>query len=258
MAASSHGVEAPPIKTVCSADLVCVRVYQKETVRLVLDNKSTKPLSFKLFLQGSLAHVKLDSQRLQQPESIQLLRIPAPQNGWGFEFRLHYGHTPGIHDDDTIYSLPYAVDARYRVTQSHDSLSTHHPGNIYAIDWAIPEGEPVYAARKGIVVSLFENSSANSSTGEATANHIWIEHDDGTIAKYLHLAHKSVLVQEGDSVSAGEEIAAVGNTGYSSGAHLHFSVSALGGAQLYRSFNVRFETHTGPQKMKFGDNFFRP
>jgi len=257
-AASSYSNQPPKLNTICSADLVCVSVYQGQTVRLVLDNKSSKPLSFQLYLRGGLTHIKLGSIRLQQPETIQLLNVSAPLQPWGFDFRIHHGHAPRPHNDNHLYTLPYAPDTRYPVTQSYDRLSSHHRANVNAIDWAIPEGQPVYAARDGVVVSVFEHSSNNSLHGQATANHIWIEHSDGTVAKYLHLAYQSVLVREGDSVIAGEEIAAVGNTGYSSGAHLHFSVSSLGGSELYRTFKVKFKTHTGAKTLKFGDSYLRP
>ena len=51
-----------------------------------------------------------------------------------------------------------------------------------------------------------------------------ILHDDGTFALYAHLNWNSIRVNPGDRVQAGQYIADSGNTGFSSGPHLHFAV----------------------------------
>jgi hypothetical protein len=132
--ANSHSNKPPKLKTICSANLVCVRVHQRQTVRLVLDNRSSKPLSFQLFLQDGFADINWDSIHLQQPETIQLLNIPSPLQPRSFEFRIHHGHVPRPHNDNYIDTLPYASDAPYPVSQSHYRLSTHHRANVDAID----------------------------------------------------------------------------------------------------------------------------
>lgn len=80
----------------------------------------------------------------------------------------------------------------------------------------VGEGPPVVAAGSGTVerVVTVDNS--------AEGINVRIKHDDGTETYYLHLS--KTLVNEGDKVTAGTPIGAVGNTGRSYGAHLHFSV----------------------------------
>jgi murein DD-endopeptidase MepM/ murein hydrolase activator NlpD len=246
---------ATPVTQRCNADLVCVEVYKGEQIRLALTSTSSKPLSFRLFLSANLKHLDPTVVLLDGHRTLDLVSFPATGDPWGFEYRIHYAHKAHRHDEDHVYALPYAAGATYVVTQSHTNLSTHHLGNRYAIDWGMPVGEPVHAARSGKVVSTFGSASGNNATGSATANHIWIRHSDGTIGKYLHLAHGGVAVAEGDSVVAGQMIGTSGNTGYSRGAHLHFSVSTLGGDALYKTFNLTFDTHSGPRQLVSGESY---
>jgi murein DD-endopeptidase MepM/ murein hydrolase activator NlpD len=149
--------------------------------------------------------------------------------------------------------LPYKPGAGFEVAQSHTNISTHRLGNRYAIDWSMPIGQPIYAARAGIVVSTY--AASNSS---AMANHIWIEHSDGTIGKYLHLDHRGIRVQEGERVVAAQLIGKSGNTGFSKGPHLHFSVSSLGGKYLYQTHNIKFLTADGVRQVVGGRVYLRP
>lgn len=70
------------------------------------------------------------------------------------------------------------------------------------------------------------------------ANKIRILHDDGTIAIYAHLSLETVQVYEGLKISAGELIGYSGNTGYSTGPHLHFSIQINTGM---KSISVPFK-----------------
>ncbi len=253
------GALADPANVNCNADLLCVTVFKEHEVKVVLENKTDKPLSFALFLQPDyLEGLNPETLRLSQPMTTVLALFPIPAGPWGYEYRIHYGHERHEHDDDYLYTLPYAHGSTYPITQSHENLSTHHRGNLYAIDWGMPRGDAVHAARDGVVVSTYRLSAKNSVTGEATANHIWIRHSDGTIGKYLHLDYEGVFVEEGQSVRAGTLIGVAGNTGYSSGSHLHFSVSTLGGESLYETFNVKFKTRSGPRRMVSGQEYLHP
>ncbi len=250
---------AQPVNINCIADLLCVEVYRERQIKLVLENKTDKPLSFALFLQPDDLHrFNPDTLRLSQPMTKVLTLFPRPKSAWRYEYRIHYGHERHEHDDDYLYTLPYARGSTYPITQSHVNISTHHLGNLYAIDWDMPRGAAVHAARDGVVVSTYRLSANNSLTGEATANHIWIQHPDGTIGKYLHLDYDGVLVAEGQSIHAGERIGVAGNTGFSSGSHLHFSVSTLGGDSLYQTFNVKFKTRSGPRNLVSGQEYLHP
>jgi murein DD-endopeptidase MepM/ murein hydrolase activator NlpD len=89
----------------------------------------------------------------------------------------------------------------------------------FGVDMAAPEGTPYYAAHAGTVkVARFEGGYGYA---------IFIDHGDGIETVYGHSS--ALLVTEGQHVEAGQMIGLVGNTGYSTGAHLHFEVNINGG-----------------------------
>jgi murein DD-endopeptidase MepM/ murein hydrolase activator NlpD len=94
--------------------------------------------------------------------------------------------------------------------------STYHKG----IDWATPTGTTVYASNAGTV------SFAGWASGYGYA--VYIEHADGRQTRYGHLS--KVLVSAGQTVSQGEKIALSGNTGVSTGPHVHFEIRINGTA----------------------------
>jgi len=78
-------------------------------------------------------------------------------------------------------------------------------------------GKPFYAAADGVVETIRCDSGGNWT--------LIIDHGDGITTRYLHWDGMSnVLVEEGQAVVAGQHVANVGNSGYSTGAHLHFEV----------------------------------
>lgn len=92
--------------------------------------------------------------------------------------------------------------------------STNHKG----VDMGAGRGTPVYASRAGIVTIAGHNYSAG--------NYVQIDHQDGFKSIYMHL--DSYCVSSGQVVSAGQLIGVVGDSGITSGCHLHFGVSYNG------------------------------
>ena len=87
------------------------------------------------------------------------------------------------------------------------------------IDMACPQGTPIYATRAGTV------TMASYQAGGA-GYYVSINHGDGFSSIYMHMTH--YVVSAGQSVSAGQLIGYVGNTGVSTGPHLHFGISYAG------------------------------
>jgi murein DD-endopeptidase MepM/ murein hydrolase activator NlpD len=135
---------------------------------------------------------------------------------------------PGVqHQPTEPYRAPFAVGASYRITQAYPTHATHDtPDSAYAVDLGLPDGTPVYAAREGVVINLRHDAfrGAPSPLLRDQANMVEILHEDGTIGVYAHLHWDSVRVRPGQHVRRGEYIADSGNTGFTTGPHLHFAV----------------------------------
>ena len=100
-------------------------------------------------------------------------------------------------------------------------------GNMeHCVDFALPEGTPVCAARNGRVTGLasrFSKNYGNKKMAER-CNYIVLLHDDGEESVYVHLAKGSARVKVGQKVRRGQVIAESGQTGYATYPHLHFGV----------------------------------
>lgn len=101
-------------------------------------------------------------------------------------------------------------------TRMHPTLGVQKFHN--GVDFAAASGTPILAAYSGNVVA----ASYNSSMG----NYVMIDHGDGLYTIYMHAS--KLYVSSGQAVSKGDQIAAVGSTGRSTGPHLHFSVRLNG------------------------------
>lgn len=138
-----------------------------------------------------------------------------------------YRHTDGRFYDEQGQSLDRALRRiptakRYRISSSFDPHRKHpitgriSPHN--GTDFATPVGTSVLAAGDGVVVKARKHPLAG--------NYVVIKHGREYSTRYLHL-HR-ILVKPGDHVSMGQRIALSGNTGRSTGPHLHFELLKYG------------------------------
>ncbi|MGW3648525.1 M23 family metallopeptidase [Streptomyces sp. NPDC000878] len=107
----------------------------------------------------------------------------------------------------------YTLSASFN--QAGNMWSSTHSGQ----DFAVPSGTKVFAAHGGTVVKTGGNGAGD---GSAYGNAIVIKHGNGTYSQYAHLSKINVKV--GQVVATGQRIALSGNTGNSSGPHLHFEI----------------------------------
>ncbi len=150
--------------------------------------------------------------------------------------------------EDLDYYPPFARGETFPISQGIDDDQTHaDPANRYAVDIVMPLDTPVLAARGGIVM---ETEARHSDNGRKDlrlldeANFVRVLHEDGTMAIYAHLQQYSVRVEPGMKIPAGHWIGNSGNSGYSSGPHLHFVVQMNIGMAL-ESLPLRFRRPEG-------------
>ena len=144
-----------------------------------------------------------------------------------YSWTVALGSPTAVHTTARPYRAPFAVGETFTVTQAYPTRITHvTPDSAYAVDFALPDGTPVFAAREGTVINVRHDSFRGAPLPAMLdqANLIEILHDDGTIGVYGHLHWDSIRVHIGQHVARGEYIANSGNTGFSTGPHLHFAV----------------------------------
>lgn len=166
---------------------------------------------------------------------------------------------PGVeHRPSQPYRLPYALSTAARVSQAYPVVKTHSdPSSQYAIDFAMPIGTDVFAAREGVVIEVasdFFEAGTDYETDGPRANIVRVLHDDGTMALYVHLNWNSIRVIPGQRVRRGEYLADSGNTGFSTGPHLHFVVQRNEGGALV-AVPVEFGGASGPITLMTGETY---
>lgn len=158
------------------------------------------------------------------------------------------GDPESQHSPTLPYRAPFPAAVTHRVSQAWPQLVTHNTADsAHAVDIAMPIGSNVLAARAGTVIEVAAGNFKSSDTPgdeNARANLVRILHDDGTFAIYAHLNWNSIRVRPGDRVTRGQYIADSGNTGFSTGPHLHFVVMRNAGMQL-TSLPVTFADREG-------------
>ena len=229
------------------------RVYTEkapgDSVHLKIDNGFVIPISLQLDLfshnlEGAGDSVifdivpAADSARvigrfkIRNPDSVYLCT---------YKWKVVLGDTSKTPDLAYSYRYPYQSWVPYKVSQGPGGAFSHK--NMFAYDFALPIGTPVTAAREGLVALVKDDSRVGGNNKALTrdANFIAIMHPDGTIANYIHL-RAAALVKEGQWVHKGQIIGYSGNTGYTTGPHLHFEIiQPLLSAEVKQSVAFKWE-----------------
>jgi murein DD-endopeptidase MepM/ murein hydrolase activator NlpD len=159
--------------------------------------------------------------------------------------------------DDYIYELPFAKGTKHRVVQGYGGLFSH--SHIAALDFAMPVGTPVHAAREGKVYSYKDNSNEGGygSNYKGKANYLIIQHNDGSFGCYWHLKENGVLVKNGH-VAKGQQIGLSGATGLVIRPHLHFSVKRKLTYDMNSFVQTKFNTTGGILILDDWETYERP
>ena len=125
---------------------------------------------------------------------------------------------PSRPDSTVTNGIKWTIPCNYVRFSSPYGYRTHPISGEWkfhsGVDLAGPEGTPIVATRDGTVTSAAYHSG--------NGNYVTINHGDGFSSSYLHMTR--YIVSVGQKVKAGQVIGYMGNTGYSKGSHLHFTI----------------------------------
>jgi len=209
------------------ADLVTLGGELKGQQKAVLATASEKNQLLKDTKQSESQYQKILAQKQAQKDAFE-------REVLDYESQLHLGvKTSSLpHTGSGVLSWPLDT---IRITQyfGNTPFATANP-QIYngkghtGVDFGASIGTPVKAALSGVVVGV---ANTDIVTGcYSFGKWIMIKHADGLSTLYAHLSVQSASV--GDTVTTGEIIGYSGNTGYTTGPHLHFGVYATDGVQI--------------------------
>jgi hypothetical protein len=229
---------------------------KKESPVYVLFNDFWGPVEVELTLKESvnvLSEPPLPARFVIPAQTERtLVGIGALDQRRSFSYRLGMASVPGRPISAPVEGLvilpPFSPNEEYPISQGFQGTKTHgSPDSEFAIDIVMPVGTAVHAVRSGTVMDVEEDFNRGGKDYKKyahKANHVRILHEDGTMALYAHLDLASVSVRPGARIRAGQKIARSGNTGFSSGPHLHFAIQQNSGMQII-SLPFRFRTPEG-------------
>ncbi|MFA6432307.1 MAG: M23 family metallopeptidase [Candidatus Paceibacterota bacterium] len=126
------------------------------------------------------------------------------------------------------------------------SPQSHVGPFVNAIDFLVPDGTIVLAARDGAIIDIKEDSSewGDNPRFRDKLNYVTVDHGNGEFSQYCHLRKGSVAalgLSLNRLVSAGQQIAVVGKTGWTDRDHLHFIVfKKVEGGDGFKSLKIQF------------------
>ncbi len=222
------------IVTLIAFGIVSIKTFKSEIIRMSALNDTiikhyesmlNKNEILKVQIEKRLEEISQVDNRVEDLEDIigiSLYDIEREDNN--LEQRIDTASLTGTQKTFVMKFVPngYPMDNYTRISapygyRTHPLFFTRHLHT--GVDFVTPIGTPVYATADGVV------NSANFSTG-GYGYLIKIEHSFGFMTYYAHLG--KIVVQKGTFVRRGQLIAYSGNTGYSTGPHLHYEIRFLG------------------------------
>ncbi len=221
-------------RPICQKDLACVETEMSpDGAKVYVKTFSDTPVTLTVFLNahnldtskyGVITRIFGHKGRFPVAE-LKPLEADKPFN-IAPKMAAAIGRLDALHDETHLYRLPFQPGHSHKVIQGWDGELSHHDNSRFCVDFAMPEGSPVVAARSGRVADVVDSSRVGGPDKRFAkhANYVVVLHDDGTTGEYYHLQYGSARVHVGDYVAAGTVLAASGSTGFSTMPHLHFGV----------------------------------
>ncbi|MGA2141044.1 MAG: M23 family metallopeptidase [Brevinematales bacterium] len=149
-----------------------------------------------------------------------------PSNSLACDVEEAIGDPDITPDQRYVYFIPYEEGTTHMINQGYNGRISHRGWIQYSLDFGMQIGTPVCAARDGVVVEVKQDSYHGGFRFwyMNMANYITVYHSDGSFSEYLHLMQNGSAVKVGDIIKKGQVIGYSGNTGFTTGPHLHFMV----------------------------------
>jgi murein DD-endopeptidase MepM/ murein hydrolase activator NlpD len=175
--------------------------------------------------------------------------------GLAFYFSLSTEVTKNL--DTYVYDLPYKEGTKHKVVQGYGGMFSHK--YKAALDFSMPVGTPIYAAREGVIHGFKEDNDIGGPLPryQSKSNYIVIMHEDGSFACYWHLQKNGVVVKKG-KVKKGQLIGYSGRTGFVLRPHLHFAVKRKFNYEKDSFIKTKFKTSKGVRILERGETYEKP
>lgn len=253
-----------------SPDIKFDKYLENKTNVIYVDNNESCPVSIEYEYSGENVKSSLPNKSVivvpANSKKFTLSRIDSNNPSKSFKFSYNVFYVFGDvnakpSNPEEIYWLPFATNHSESIYQGYNGKFSHQ--NSYSLDFSHKLNSEVYAARSGKVVITKSDSDQSCLTKDCAKynNKIIILHDDGTFAEYVHLKKNGSIVKEGDDIQQGQLIGYSGNTGWSKGPHLHFSVftNKIDGERTYYKTKFRVRENPNPiylqEKGKYTRNY---
>lgn len=233
-----------------------VKVYSEETSDgfiVYADNSEYCPVTIEV--NFDLKNVEIDTMHkttflIKENSKKTLLTTvkvidKTKKSKFGYSYSSNLGNNLQTeYEEDFSYSLPFLKGNSFTLDQGYNGKFSHQNEN--SLDFKMPVGTPITAVREGVVVKIVQNNVLVCPKKECAKynNFIIIYHNDGTFTEYTHLKKNGAKVKVGDKVTEGQIIACSGNTGWSSGPHLHL-VIYLQRIKDRETLQTKFKTEDG-------------
>lgn len=241
--------------------------YDKNSQRLSVNNHEPGPYTM-TFRFPTFENTAIDCDnpctRVVYPGKHDVLQYRKINSQLPWHHRYHYDYRRGDYRTKVnlkqVYQLPYAKGANYKMGQAYNGDFTHTGDSRYALDFALPLGTPIHAARGGLVIWTVDQFTQAGVSPEFKGkdNRIEILHNDGSVALYGHLQRKGVKVKAGQQVISGQFLGYSGHTGFSGAPHLHFQVAHPVNGERTLTVPTLFQTSKGLEILKRGQAYLRP